>query len=162
PPPPLPPKPRQPRSKLGRIALSTMLGLLGGLLVLNVTGHSIGGATYAVLALGGIAPARLVGAWGRRARWLTSPGILLSLGLGAVGGGGRGTQPLEPECPAARAGLGTDEREPDRQPVPARHRRRDARSDQCGLRAARRDHQRERRRREPHGGPAAQRGRRGR
>jgi hypothetical protein len=77
-----PPTPPRPRSRLGLLTVSVAVLLLGGLISADLVGFQIAPLAYfagplAVLGLG-----LLVGTWLGRARWLIPLGILLMLALG--------------------------------------------------------------------------------
>lgn len=82
--PPQPPQPQQPpkpRSRLGRVALSAMLLVLGLVGASALLGANPGFSGYAAAALAVVGAALVVGAWYGRSRGLIAVGALLSVVL---------------------------------------------------------------------------------
>jgi hypothetical protein len=77
-----PPTPPRPRSRLGLLTISVAVLLLGGLISADLVGFQIAPLAYFAAPLAVIGLGLLIGTWLGRARWLIALGIVLMLALG--------------------------------------------------------------------------------
>jgi hypothetical protein len=79
-----PPVPPQPPSRLGLLTLSIAVLAIGGLFAADLLGYSVTGLAYLAAPIAIIGLGLVVGAWFGRARWLIPLGIVAIIALGGA------------------------------------------------------------------------------